>query len=149
MCVVSRYNYPFYPVDTNQFPGLVVPLLTARLQVELVNAPVVQVLFEGHRAALLSQVEFARPVEVDDGPEVPGMSVKVVLVVLLVVLVAQVQDLLSAPSPPQFAQSCLRQSVYEGPGDVEPVSNVNYNDNDITTSSTFIIRQNWTDINGC
>ena len=149
MCVVSRYNYPFYPVDTNQFPGLVVPLLTAGLQIQFINAPVVQVLLEGNRTPLLSQVKFPRPVEVDDGPEVPGMSVEVVLIVLRVELVAQLQDLLSAPSPPQFAQPCLRQPVYEGPGDVEPVSNVNYNDNVITTSSTFIIRQNWTDINGC
>ena len=146
---MSRHNYPFYPVYTNQFPGLVVALLTARLQVELVNAPVVQVLFEGYRTALLAQVKLPGSVEVDDGPEVPGMSVKVVLVVLLVKLVAQLQDLLGAPSSPQFAQPCLRQPVYEGPGDVEPVSNVNYNDNVITTSSTFIIRQNWTDINGC
>ena len=113
MCVVSRYNYPFYPVDTNQFPGLVVTLLTARLQVELVNAPVVEVLFEGYRTALLSQVKFPRPVEVDDGPEVPGMSVEVVLVVLLVELVAQLRDLLDALGPPQSAQPCLRQPVYE------------------------------------
>ena len=137
--MVSSANYPFYPVNTNQFPGLVVALLTARLQIELIDAPVVQVLLEGHRAALLSQVKFPRPVEVDDGPEVPGMSVKVVLVVLRVELVAQLQDLLSAPSPPQFPQTCLRQPVYEGPGDVEPGSNVNYNYSIITTSTTFII----------
>ena len=138
-CRVTSSNYPFYPVYTNQFSGLIVSLLTAGLQVKLINAPVVQVLLEGHRAALLSQVKFPRPVEVDDGPEVPGMPVKVVLVVLRVELVAQLQDLLSAPGTPQFPQTCLRQPVYEGPGDVEPGSNVNYNYNIITTSTTFII----------
>ena len=137
--VVSSYNYPFYPVYTNQFSGLVVALLTTRLQIQLINAPVVQVLFEGYRTPLLSQVKFPRPVEVDDGPEVPGMSVKVVLIVLRVELVAQLQDLLGAPSPPQFAQSCLRQSVYEGPGDIEP---------EYFNISTFTIQQNWTDIKG-
>ena len=110
---MSSANYPFYPVNTNQFPGLIVALLTAGLQVQLVNTPVVQVLLEGYRTALLSQVKFPSPVEVDDGPEVPGMSVEVVLVVLLVELVAQLRDLLDALGPPQSAQPCLRQPVYE------------------------------------
>ena len=118
---MSSHDYPFYPVYTNQLPGLVVSLLTARLQVQFINAPVVQVLLEGYRTALLSQVKFPSPVEVDDGPEVPGMSVEVVLVVLRVELVAELQDLLGAASPPQFPQSGLWQSVYEGPGDVKPV----------------------------
>jgi hypothetical protein len=51
-------------------------------QVELVNAPVVEVLLEGDDATLLSQVQLPRPVEVDDGPEAARVPVKVVLVVL-------------------------------------------------------------------
>ena len=89
-------------------------------QVQLVDAPVLQVLLEGHRAALLAEVKTTRPVEVDDGAEVARVSVEVILVVLHVELVAELQDLRRALGPPQLAQPRLGQSLQQHPGHVEP-----------------------------
>ena len=58
-------------------------------------------------------MKFPSPVEVDDGPEVAGMSVKVVLIVLDVELVAELEDVLSVPRPSQSAKAGLRKSVYQ------------------------------------
>ena len=89
-------------------------------QVQLVDAPVLQILLEGHRAALLAEVKTTRPVEVDDGAEVARVPVEVILVVLHVELVAELQDLRRALGPPQLAQPRLGQSLQQHPGHVEP-----------------------------
>ncbi len=57
-------------------------LRVSHTQVELVDAPVVEVLLESDDTALLPQMQLPRPVEVDDGPKAPRVAVKVELVVL-------------------------------------------------------------------
>lgn len=68
---------------------LMVLVLTARLQVELVDAPVLQVVAEGEHTHLVHQVQLARPVEVEDGAEALGVSVEEVFVVYQRVVVAE------------------------------------------------------------
>ena len=46
-------HHLLHPVEGHELAGLVVALLAARLQVELVDAPIVEVLLEGNHAALL------------------------------------------------------------------------------------------------
>ena len=46
-------HHLLHPVEGHELARLVVALLAARLQVELVDAPVVEVLLEGDHAALL------------------------------------------------------------------------------------------------
>ena len=46
-------HHLLHPVEGHELTGLVVALLAARLQVELVDAPVVEVLLEGNHATLL------------------------------------------------------------------------------------------------
>ena len=46
-------HHLLHPVEGHELARLVVALLAARLQVELVDAPVVEVLLEGNHAALL------------------------------------------------------------------------------------------------
>ena len=67
---------------------LVVARLAARLQVDLVDAPVVQLLAERQRAHLLHHVQLARAVEVEDGGERSGVAVEEVLVVVEAVVVS-------------------------------------------------------------
>ena len=50
--------------------------LTARLQVDLINAPVSEVVCEGEAAHVLLDVELASPVEVQDGVEGSRVTVK-------------------------------------------------------------------------
>jgi len=80
-------------VDDVLLPGVEL-VLAARLQVDLVDAPEVEVLREGHDAHLVDDVEPAGPVEVEHGVEGPRVPVEEVLVVDERVGVAQVQDLL-------------------------------------------------------
>ena len=61
-------------------PSLV---LAARLEVELVDLPEVEVVGEGEDAHLLDQVQLARPVKVEDGGEGARVAVEEVLVVRL------------------------------------------------------------------
>ena len=63
--------------------ALVVLVLAAGLQVQLVDAPVLQVVTESEHAHLLHQVEFARAIKVEDGAEGARMTVEEVLVVRL------------------------------------------------------------------
>ena len=96
-------------------PGPVVSVLTARLQVEIIKAPVLQLLTEvlntnlaqSHPALLtdwlthpLGQVELVSPVETKDGVKVPGRSVKVILSLLKGICVAQ------------FLQSWTKQNYF-------------------------------------
>jgi len=46
--------------------ALVVTVLTAGLQVELVHAPVLQVLGEGQHTEFLDKVQLSRPIEIQD-----------------------------------------------------------------------------------
>ena len=109
--VTGLEHHLLHSVEGHQLSRLVVALLAAGFQVELIDAPVVEVLLEGYRAALLPKVKFTSTVEVNDSTEVPGVSVKVVLVVLQTELVAEVQDVLSVPGSPQSPKPSLRQSV--------------------------------------
>lgn len=64
-------------------------MLTARLQVQLVDAPVLQVVAEGEHAHLVHQVQLAGAVEVEDGAEALGVAVEEVFVVDERVVVAE------------------------------------------------------------
>ena len=46
-------HHLLHPVEGHELAGLVVALLAARLQVELVDAPIVEVLLEGNHTPLL------------------------------------------------------------------------------------------------
>ena len=93
---------------------LVVLVLAAGLQVELVDAPELQVIGESQNAHLLHQVELSRPVEVEDGREGPRVPVEEVLVVHEVVVVAQLHEGVVAVALPEAAQSGVRQ-VFQSP----------------------------------
>ena len=58
-------------------------MLAARLQVEFVDLPEVEVVGEGEHAHLLDEVQLARAVEVEDGREGARVAVEEVLVVRL------------------------------------------------------------------
>ena len=58
-------------------------VLAARLQVEFVDLPEVEVVREGEHAHLLDEVQLARAVEVEDGREGARVAVEEVLVVRL------------------------------------------------------------------
>ena len=103
------------PVDPQELPGLVVALLAARLQVELINPPEIKILSEGHGTALLSQVESASPVEIDHGAKVARMTIKIIFIVVQVELITQLKDVGSVLGSPQLAQSGLGQTLQEGP----------------------------------
>lgn len=104
---------------------LVVPGLAAGFQVDLIDAPEVQLLTEGERAHLLHHVQLARAVEVKDGGEGSRVSVKEVLVVSQAVVVAYLHDGVVGVAVPQLAQSCPRQPVQRPPQDlVEESSDV-------------------------
>lgn len=60
---------------------LVVFVLTARLEVELVHAPVLEVVAEGDDTHFFDQVQLTRPVEVEDGREGSRMPVEEVFVI--------------------------------------------------------------------
>ena len=93
---------------------LVVARLAAGLQVDLVDAPVVQLLAEGQRAHLLHHVQLARAVEVEDGGEGAGVAVEEVLAVVEAVVVADLQQGLVGVAVPQLAQPGAGQPV-QGP----------------------------------
>jgi len=90
------------------FP-LVVLVLAARLQVELVDAPEVEVVGESQDAHFLHQMKLARSIEVEDGGEGARMPVEEVLVVHQVVIVAQLHQGVVAVALPQPAQPRVRQ----------------------------------------
>ena len=85
----------FHSLNAHKFSALVVSLLTTRLHVQLINTPVVQILFEGHRTPFLSQVKLASPVEIDNCTKVTWMSVKIIFIVLNIELVTQLKYLLN------------------------------------------------------
>ena len=102
-----------------------VPGLAAGFQVDLVDAPEVQLLTEGERAHLLHHVQLARAVEVKDGGEGSRVSVEEVLVVIQAVVVAYLHDGLVGVAVPQLAQPCPGQPVQRPPQDfVEEASHV-------------------------
>ena len=72
--------YPYVRISLPLPPSLV---LAARLEVELVDLPEVEVVGEGEDAHLLDQVQLARPVKVEDGGEGARVAVEEVLVVRL------------------------------------------------------------------
>ena len=67
---------------TERLEHLLISIAVYLTEVELVDAPIVEVLLEGDDTALLTQVQLPRPVEVDHGAEAARMPVKVELVVL-------------------------------------------------------------------
>lgn len=71
---------------------LVVSGLAARLQVDLVNPPVVQLLAEGEGAHLLHHVQLARAVKVQNGGEGPRVPIEKVLVLVQAVVVADLHQ---------------------------------------------------------
>ena len=85
----------------------IVLILTARLQEDLVDHPVLQVITEGHDTHLVYNMQSSRPVEVQDGVKRAGMSIKEVFVVNETVGVTELEDLLVSGSLDQFAQSRL------------------------------------------
>lgn len=96
---------------------LVVPGLAAGLQVDLVDAPEVQLLAEGEGAHLLHHVQLSCAVEVQDGGEGAGVSVEKVLVVIQAVVVTYLHDGVVGVAVPQLAQSCAGQPVQRPPQD--------------------------------
>lgn len=94
-----------------------IPSLAAGLQVDLVDAPEVQLLAEGERAHLLHHVQLPGAVEVKDGGEGAGVSVEEVLVVIQAVVVAYLHDRVVGIAVPQFAQPCAGQPVQRPPQD--------------------------------
>ncbi|TNN42629.1 hypothetical protein EYF80_047184 [Liparis tanakae] len=106
---------------------LVVARLAARLQVDLVDAPVVQLLAEGQGAHLLHHVQLPRAVEVEDGGEGHRVAVEEVLVLREAVVVADLQQRLVGVAVPQAAQAgpgqpvqCSPQDLVRETPDVEP-----------------------------
>lgn len=96
---------------------LVIPGLAAGLQVDLVDAPEVQLLAEREGAHLLHHVQLPGAVEVQDGGEGAGVSVEKVLAVIQVVVVAYLHDGVVGVAVSQLAQSCAGQPVQRPPQD--------------------------------
>ena len=71
--------YPYVRISLPLPPPSLV--LAARLEVELVDLPEVEVVGEGEDAHLLDQVQLARAVKVEDGGEGARVAVEEVLVV--------------------------------------------------------------------
>ena len=80
-------------------------MLAAGLQVQLINAPVLEVLAEGQDTHLLHQMQLARAVEVEDGGKGARVAVEEVLVVGQGVVVAEVQQRVVGAALPQLAQA--------------------------------------------
>lgn len=72
--------------------ALMVLVLATRFEVELVDAPVVEVVAEGDNAHLFDQVQLAGAVKVQDRAEGARVAVEEVLVVHQRVVVAQLHD---------------------------------------------------------
>ena len=100
--------------------ALVVLVLAAGFQVQLVDAPVVEVVAEGNDAHLFDQVQFARPVKVQDRAEGARMSVEEVLVVHQRVVVAQFDDGLVGGAVTQPTQSGVRKPFQRPPENFVP-----------------------------
>ena len=103
--------------------ALVVFVLAARLEVELIHAPELEVVAEGDDAHLLHQVELTRPVEVEDGREGSRVPVEEVFVVQQRVVVAEFHDGLVTVTVTQTPQSGVRQSFQRPPQHLQfPIS---------------------------
>ena len=97
---------------------LVVLVLAARLQVELVDAPKVEVVAESQDAHVLHQVELPGPVKVQDGRKRPGMAVEKVLVVHEIIVVAELHQGLVRVALPKAAEFRVGKSVQRSPEDL-------------------------------
>ena len=89
-------------------------MLTAGFQVELVDAPVLEVIPEREDTHLFDQMESSSSIEVQDGSECPRMPIEVELHVDQTVVVADIHDRLVGVAVTQLAQPGVGQTV-EGP----------------------------------
>ena len=95
--------------------ALVVLVLAAGLQVQLVDPPVLQVVAERQHAHLLHEVQLPSPVEVEDGGEGAGVTVEEVLVLDEAVVVAQLHDGVVALAVAEAAKPCVGQPLQRPP----------------------------------
>ena len=68
-------------------------IVFSHLEVDIVNHPEVQILAEVHHTQLLSDVQLARPIEVQDTIECSRVPVKIILVFLERKCIAKIQYL--------------------------------------------------------
>ena len=123
---------------------LVVPGLAAGLQVDLVDAPEVQLLAEGQGAHLLHHVQLPGAVEVEDGGEGAGVPVEEVLVAVQAVVVAYLHDGVMGVAVPQLAQSGAGQPVQGPPQDfVEEAPDVESHPAGVRLAADDVHRVRW------
>lgn len=95
-------------------------MLAAGLQVQFVDAPVLQVITKREHAHLVDDVQLAGAIEVQDGAEALRMSVEEVLVVRQRVVVAQLHDGLVGGALPQPPEPRVGQPLQRPPQDLVP-----------------------------
>lgn len=92
-----------------------VSLLAAGFHVQLVYAPVLQVVTKGQDAHFLHKVQLSRSIEVQDGGEGARMAVKEKFVSVSVVVITKFQNLVLCEAVPESAQSRAWQAVQSFP----------------------------------
>ena len=83
-------------------------MLATRFEVEFVDSPIFEIVREGDDAHLFDQVQFTRPVEIEDRREGARMAVEKVLVVHQGIVVAEFNNRLVTVALPQSTESSVR-----------------------------------------
>lgn len=94
---------------------LVIARLAARLQINLINTPVIELLSKRERAHLLHHVQLPGAIEVQDARERARMPVEEVLVFMQAVIVAHLHQRLVRVAVAQLPQPRARESVQSPP----------------------------------
>jgi acyl-CoA hydrolase len=88
----------------------VIAIAAARVDEELIDTPVLDLLAEGEDAQLSHDVKLAGVVEMQHIGEELGVTVEVELTLNVIVVIAEFQNGLSRVAEEQTAQACLREA---------------------------------------
>ena len=109
-------------------------MLAARFKVQFIDAPVLEIVRESHDAHLLDQMQFTRPVEIEDGRKGTRMAVEKVFVVHEGVVVTEIHNGLVTVAVSQSTEASVWQSLQRSPQDL--VTHSAYVDADATVESS-------------
>lgn len=94
---------------------LMIARLAARLQINLINTPVIELLSERERAHLLHHVQLPSAIEVQDARERARVPVEEVLILVQAVIIAHLHERLVRVAVAQLPQTRAREPVQSPP----------------------------------